>query len=726
MKIPLVIQTHPGENAIAAIASMLSYYGRITNLSELREGNITSRGGSTPEQVKEMSAAYGLDCEIMNIDIEELKKQSFPIVVRWKKSYYCIIKKIAGEKVYLADPSKGDYVVELEMFTKNYRGVAIKMTPNKTFKKGGKRPSVYGLIFGRLKDVKSRLLMLALLNVLAVGLNLLMINSTKDMLDYVSTSKNVDNVIGEILSLSIFEDISAYEILVIAMSVILIASTAVNIFKTLLIFRTSYSVAASSGTDLFRKILHQPMGFFEQYKSGELIQRLDDNSSLDLSLVKTIVPRILDFFMTIIYFVLIMSYHWKVALMCIAVEVIYLIVSMQMRGRIVMQARSNAVNTGNMNTSILNGMDTIETIKAGGSERLFFTGWKTTQSEMDTSRINGIGLTSMSNVIDSVHALLSQAILLFAGAYFIINGEMTMGIMAALQSVLVQFRNSFSNCISMTHSLQRTRTDIERIEDIRERDEMPVYELPEDAEPDKLKGELKVSHLSYRYQKGEPLSLDDVSFEVKPGQLVAVVGSSGCGKSTLMKCLLSLYEPESGEIRYNGLLREEIPDVVFHSTITAVDQECVVFEDTIANNMTVWDSTVSDFEMILAARDAHIHKRIMKEKDGYYARMLENGRNFSGGEIQRLELARALSAEPTILLLDEFTSALDAVTEEEVFKSIRLKGTTCVIVAHRLSTVSSCDYILVMEKGKIVQQGTPDELYKVDGPYRRLLQIEGA
>ncbi|MCR5061225.1 MAG: peptidase domain-containing ABC transporter [Saccharofermentans sp.] len=724
MKIPLVIQTHSGENAIATIASMLSYYGRITPLSEMREGNITSRGGSTPEQMKKMAANYGLDSEIVKVGVDDIKKMKFPVVVRWKRLYYCIVKKISGNKVYLADPSKGEYPVDLATFERGYMGTAIIMTPNKDFVKGGKRPSLYKLIAVRLSGVRQKLLLLAFLNLMAVALNILMVDATKDMLDLASTGKP-ESILNNIVSMDALKSFTPYNILVVVMGVLLLLQTIVDIFKTLHIYRTSYSVAAKSSSSVFKKILYQPMSFFEQYRTGELIQRMEDNTKLDLSLVRTMVPRVLDFFMTIVYFILIVSYHWKIALMSVGVEIIYLILSMQMRSRIIMQSRSNAVNSAAMNTSILNGLDTIETIKSGGVERLFFSGWKKTQSDLDSSRVSGIGINAMSGVIDGLHGLLSQGILLFAGAYFIINGEMTLGIMAALQTVLGNFRNTFSNCVNMTNSLQKTRTDIERVEDIRERGELPQYDLPEDAEPDKLLGELDISHVSYRYQAGEPLSVDDVSFKVKPGQIIAIVGASGCGKTTLLKCILSLYKPTSGEVRYNGLLREEIPDVVFHSTITAVDQECVVFEDTIANNLTMWDTTVNDYEMIMAANDAHIHKRIAQEREGYYSKMLENGRNFSGGEIQRLELARALSAEPTILLLDEFTSALDAVTEEEVFKSIRLKATTCIIVAHRLSTVSLCDYILVMDKGKVVQEGTHEELYNVDGPYRDLVKVSG-
>ena len=271
------------------------------------------------------------------------------------------------------------------------------------------------------------------------------------------------------------------------------------------------------------------------------------------------------------------------------------------------------------------------------------------------------------------------------------------------------------------NSLQKMRTNIERVADVENRPMREDIPLKPGMDYDKLKGHIEVKNVNYRYNKGDSLALTDVSLEVKPGQMVAIVGGTGCGKSTLLKVMADLYEAESGEVLYSGLKRSEIPDVVFHSSIVTVDQECVVFEDSVYSNIRMWDDTIEDYEIYLAARDAQIHNRILKDRDGYGTMMKENGSNYSGGELQRMELARALAHEPTLLFLDEFTSALDALTESRVIKSIRDKGTTCVIVAHRLSTIVDCDRIYVMDKGKIIQEGTHSELYAQEGLYRTLI-----
>ncbi len=308
---------------------------------------------------------------------------------------------------------------------------------------------------------------------------------------------------------------------------------------------------------------------------------------------------------------------------------------------------------------------------------------------------------------------------------FIQRGELTIGEFSVFDLALTNARNYLGNCITSINSVQGMRTNMERVEDIIEQPSDPAIPLDvDDPETDKLPGSISVSHVSYQYHPGDDYAVSDVSFSIEPGKIVAFVGESGCGKSTLLKMVSGFYAPQSGEVRYNGKKREEIADVVFASSLATVDQDSMIFEDTVHTNLTLWDDTIEPWEILMAAREAQIHDRIMENREQYYAKVLEGGRNYSGGEQQRLELARALARVPTILCLDEFTSALDALTEERIFHAIRRMGVTCVLVAHRLSTIASCDHIYVMDHGRIVESGTHEELYQKGGLYCSLLKVE--
>ena len=333
-------------------------------------------------------------------------------------------------------------------------------------------------------------------------------------------------------------------------------------------------------------------------------------------------------------------------------------------------------------------------------------------------------ISAVLNFVSGIQGSVLQGIQLFLGAFFVLHGNFTLGSMALFQGILNSMLSSLNNCMSSVNTLQTMRTNIERVNDIMNRESRRYIPLPESEceTADKLEGHLSASHVTYRYNKADSPAVDDVSMEVKPGQMVAIVGKTGSGKSTMLKILADLYKAESGEILYSGRPRDEIPDVIFHSSVMTVDQDTMMFEDSVYNNIRMWDNTIENYEVILAARDAQIHDRILNNSKDYGSMIEENGRNYSGGELQRLELARALAHEPTLLFLDEFTSALDALTEDRVIKSIRDKGTTCIIVAHRLSTIVDCDRIYVMDGGKVVQEGTHEELYAQGGLYRELIR----
>lgn len=709
MKIPITIQMQPGENGAAALCMLLAYHKRFVPMAEMREKCVSSRNGSSPEQILSAAESYGLVGEYVKADTDQFFKGKLPVIVCWKRRYYTIVKSLKGNIVTVVDPSRGEYKLTRDKFDSIYSGGYFELKKGPDFAPGGKRESLFGLLSKRIFGIKKVLILLFILSLICILTDLALNNVQKDFLDDIVGKPNHDEGKAFLYQLALYA--------------LMISYTVFSLLKTKLVLSASRNKSAESGSKLFKKMFNQPLKFFEQYSAGELMTRIENNIQLDNSILQSLVPRFIDVFMTILYFIMLMRYNSVIALICLGIEIIYLFISLKYQQKNAIASRSMATSSGSLNTSILNGMNMIDTIKSTGAERSFYNIWYQTQSRVNENKMTRFWIQGITTLINSIHNYSLTIVQLFLGAYFVKNGHFTIGMMSLFQSVLNNMRNSLGNCLNSVNTLQSMRTNIERVNDINNRDVREPIPLSEEdkANVDKLDGNIVAKDICFRYNSGDELAVDHVSLEVKRGQMVALVGETGCGKSTLLKILADLYEAESGEILYSGKKRNQIPDVVFHSSITSVDQETVVFEDSIFSNIKMWDETIEDYEVLIAARDAQIHSRISRERDGYSSTMLENGKNFSGGELQRLELARALSHEPTMLFLDEFTSALDALTEDKVIRSIRDKGTTCVIVAHRLSTIVDCDRIYVLDKGKIVEEGTHDELYKLNGLYTKLI-----
>ena len=708
MRIPITIQMQPGENGAAALCMMLGYFGRIVPLSEMREKCVSSRNGSSPDQLINAASEYGLDGELHKMEIDELRKCRFPVMVHWKKRHYAVIKAIKGDIVYIVDPAKGEYKLPMVSFENKYNGKTITFTKNESFVKGGKRESLFKLLKGRIKPIIKPMIALFVLSLVCIQLDLQLSKLTKVYMDE-NISRTAD----------------AKEYTVYLLYLCMIYYALFTAIRSNLILSTSRNSSAISGSRLFKRMFSQPMKFFEQYSAGELMSRIEYNSKLDNSIMQSLVPRFIDAFMTVFYFIMLLSYNVMITLICLGVELINIIVSLYFQERNAILSKSMTTSTGTLNTSILNGMNMIDTIKSTGAERSFYNIWYSSQSQVFESKRLRFKVNSINSFTSGVHTFVVQAVQLFVGAYLIKGGHFTLGTLALFQSVMGNMRSSLNNCLNTVNTLQTMRTNIERVDDINERPVREPIPIPESekAAVDKLKGNITLKHVNYRYNKGDELAVNDVSMEINPGQMIAIVGETGCGKSTLLKIMSDLYTAESGEILYGGKSRNEIPDVVFHASVSSVDQETVMFEDTVYANIKMWDSTIEDYEVTVAAYEAQIHDRIIRDREEYGTVMKENGRNYSGGELQRLELARALAHDPTILFLDEFTSALDALTEDKVIQKIKQKGITCVIVAHRLSTIKDADRIYVMEKGRIIQEGTHYELYAQEGLYKKLVSM---
>ena len=711
MRIPIVIQMRSGENGAAALGMMLGYYGKFVPLEELREVCISSRNGSSPEQMMDAAAGYGLKAKLETPAVDGLRNMKLPLLVSWKRRYWCVVTSIYRDIISIADPARGEIRMTMEKFAQLYNGTVITLEKGPDFVADGKRESLYSLIRERIQKLRGPMLVLVVLTLLCIVINISMVHIQKNILDTYMKPGNMQDTHEGYLALSLY--IAA-----------LLAYFLFSLAKTGLINSSSRNISAVSGSSLFKKIFDQPLKFFEQYSAGELMARIDNNISLDNSIMRSLVPRIIDAVMTVVYLLTLVKYNPVMAIACFAAIVICLTATLYIQEKNAIASRSMTTSGNMLSTTILNGMSMIDTIKSTGSERSFYNLWRESMTQANEGKLRTQYISAVLNFVSGIQGSVLQGIQLFLGAFFVLHGNFTLGSMALFQGILNSMLSSLNNCMSSVNTLQTMRTNIERVNDIMNRESRRYIPLPESEceTADKLEGHLSASHVTYRYNKADSPAVDDVSMEVRPGQMVAIVGKTGSGKSTMLKILADLYKAESGEILYSGRPRDEIPDVIFHSSVMTVDQDTMMFEDSVYNNIRMWDNTIENYEVILAARDAQIHDRILNNSKDYGSMIEENGRNYSGGELQRLELARALAHEPTLLFLDEFTSALDALTEDRVIKSIRDKGTTCIIVAHRLSTIVDCDRIYVMDGGKVVQEGTHEELYAQGGLYRELIR----
>jgi ABC-type bacteriocin/lantibiotic exporter with double-glycine peptidase domain len=480
-------------------------------------------------------------------------------------------------------------------------------------------------------------------------------------------------------------------------------------------------------TSYMWKVLNLPMDFFSQRYAGDILSRRAGNASISNSLIYTFAPMALNAFMMVFYLVVMLKNSVILTMIGISSIVINMLISRIISARRVNISRIQMRDAGKLSSCTTAGIEMIETIKSSGAEDGYFQKWAGYQASVNTQKVKFAKLNQYLGSIPSLVSALTNTIVLAMGVYLVINGRFTIGMITAFQGFLSSFSAPASTFISTGQTMQELRTDMERIED--------VMEYPEDDNGaaryttgeggyKKLRGVVEMKSVTFGYSKlADPL-IKDFSLKLERGSRVAFVGESGCGKSTLSKLLSGLYSPWEGEILFDGRPMKDIDRSVFTGSLAVVDQDIIMFEDTISSNIRMWDDSIKEFEVIAAARDAQIHEDIMTRDGGYEYRMIEGGKDFSGGQRQRMEIARVLAQDPTIVILDEATSALDAKTEYDVVNAIKERGITCIVIAHRLSTIRDCDEIIVLKHGEVVDRGTHEGLYAKGGYYKELVQSE--
>lgn len=711
-KVPMVMQMEALECGAASLTMILAYYDKWIPLEQVRADCGVSRDGSNAKNVLKAARSYGLIAKGYRYEPEDLKKNGkFPCIIHWNFNHFLVLCGFRGNKAVLNDPAKGTYSVSMETFDKSFTGICLMFEPGENFEPGGKPKSVIDFAKKRLKGAGAAVAFVVATTVISSLIGIINPAFSRIFLDRLLTGQNPEWFLPFIVSLSV---LSAVQIVV-------------ALIQALWSSRIDGRMTVTGSASFLWKVLRMPMEFFSQRMAGDIQQRQGANASIAGSLVNTFAPLVLDAFMMVFYLVVMIRYSWILTLIGIASIFVNLLISNLISKKRINITRVQMRDAGKLAGATVAGVEMIETIKASGAENGYFEKWAGYQASVNTQKVKFARLNQYLGLLPSFVSTVTGTAVLILGVYLTMQGKFTVGMIMAFQGFLGSFTAPATTLISAGQTLQEMRTEMERVEDVMQYPtdvEFAEKDAENDAEYDKLSGLVEMKNVTFGYSRlSEPL-IENFNLTLKPGSRVAFVGSSGCGKSTLSKLISGLYKPWSGEILFDGKPMNEIDRSVFTGSLAVVDQDIILFEDTIANNIKMWDNSIEDFEMIMAARDARLHEDIMQREGGYNYKITEGGKDFSGGQRQRMEIARVLAQDPTIIILDEATSALDAKTEFEVVNAIKDRGITCIVVAHRLSTIRDCDEIIVMDHGKVVERGTHDELYARGGVYTQLVSSD--
>ena len=711
VKVPVVMQMEALECGAASLTMILAYFGKWIPLEQIREDCGVSRDGSNAKNILLAARSYGLNAKAYRYNPERLKEVGrFPMIVHWEFNHFIVLDGFKGDKVYVNDPARGTVVMTYEQFDEGYTGICLMFEPTESFEPSGKPKSILKFAKERLKGASEAVIFVSVTTFICSVCGIILSGFSRVFLDRLLTGNDASWLYPFTLGVSLFA---------------LVQITAAWI-KALYSFKINGKMAVVGNMNFMWKTLRLPMKFFSQRMAADIQQRQASNAVIAETLVNSLSPLILQTAMIIFYLTVMIRYSpllTSVAVLSIALQVG---VSLFISDKRVNTTRVMMRDEGKLMASTVSGIDMIETIKASGAENGFFEKWSGYQASVNTQNIRLELINSYLGLIPPAITELANCFVLILGVYLCIIGQFTVGMVLAFQGLMLSFMEPANLFIDALQKVTELRTQMERVEDVLK---YPVdvecdEEVDEEADYDKLSGEVELKHITFGYSRLAPPLVEDFSMTLKSGSSVAFVGSSGCGKSTLSKLISGLYKPWEGEILFDGKHIDEIKRSVFTGSVAVVDQDITLFEDTIENNIRMWDSTIEDYEMMMAARDACIHDDIMQREGGYRYRMTEGGRDFSGGQRQRMEIARVLASDPTIIIMDEATSALDAKTEFEVVNAVRQRDITTIVIAHRLSTIRDCDEIIVFDHGKVVERGTHEELMALNGAYSELVTSE--
>ena len=637
-------------------------------------------------------------------------KKEFPLILFWEFNHFLVLEGFQGDTVFLNDPAMGRRTVPWDEFITSYTGVYMKITPDENFKPEGEPYSIVKTVAAKLREDKWALIFLMVLGLCMIIPGLAVPVMGQIFIDDVFSLKHADWIVKLLIAM-------------FGTMVMLGIMTAMRA-AVLTYWQKKLTIADSSG--FFWHVLRMPVAFFQQRYAADIASRIQFNESTAEVLSNQAATALLDLLVALFYLLLLFQYSVPLTLIGISISVVDIFVFLYMRRRqtdLIMRIQQDASKAYGV---LMSGLMMVESIKANGSEGDLFAKWAGYAAKASVATQEMKLWTMKVKLLPLLLGGLNSALIMTVGGFSIMEGIMTAGIYMAFNNLIAKFHEPVQKLLSLGNVLQNTEMQMRRLDDVR-RYKTDSLNYPDENQTvsftgNRLSGELTLKDVSFGYSPLDPPLIEHFDLHLEPGRWAAVVGSSGSGKSTLAKLVAGLYEEWSGEILFDGVKRREIPRPVIVNSLATVDQDVFQISGTVRQNISMFDKSVPSADIVQAAQDACIHDDIIQLQGGYDAEVSEGGLNFSGGQRQRLEIARALAFNPSLLILDEATSAIDPMTEQKCLENIRRRGCTCLIVAHRLSTIREADEIIVLERGKVAERGTHRELISHDGPYRRLIE----
>ncbi|WP_199820516.1 NHLP family bacteriocin export ABC transporter peptidase/permease/ATPase subunit [Streptomyces sp. NRRL F-2664] len=711
VRTPTVLQMEAVECGAAALAMVLGHHGRFVPLEELRIACGVSRDGSRASNLLKAARGYGLKAKGMQMDLAALAGVRGPAVLFWEFNHYVVYegtaRRFGRRGVYVNDPGKGRRFVPMEEFDTSFTGVVLTFEPGDGFRRGGRRPGVLGGMPARLRGTSGTLAAAVVYSLLLVVVGVSVPALSRTYIDMF--------LIGQ--QTSLLGVLFASMALALVLTAVLTGLLHANLLRGHIISSTLGSAR------FFRHLLRLPVSFYSQRNPADLVQRLQSNDTIAATLARDLSAAAVDAVVIVLYAVLLWTYDPQLTLVGVAVALLNLVAL-----RIAVRVRATGTRklraeTARLTNTSYGGLQLIETMKATGGENGFFRRWAGQHAvTLDVQQRLGVPGAWLAIVAPTLAAF-NSALILTIGGLRAVEGHLTVGLLVAFQALVTSFTAPLSRLGGVAGRIQDFAADVARLRDVEDFPVDPVHARREAAASTRrLRGHVELEGVTFGYSPLDPPLFEGLSLSVGPGRQVALVGGSGSGKSTVSRLISGLHTPWAGAIRIDGMRLEDIPRGALAASVSFVDQDVFLFEGTVRDNVTLWDPTIADEAVVAALEDAAVYEVVARRPGGIRSRVEQDGRNFSGGQRQRLEIARALVRRPSVLVLDEVTSALDAVTEQTVMDNLRRRGCACVVVAHRLSTVRDSDEIVVLDRGTVVERGRHEQLVAARGAYASLVK----